>query len=324
MTQYIIRRLLQAIPLLVGISLIVFLLMQLSPGGPLALTEAVGSGTRMTPEELERLRASFGLDAPIHIRYIRWLGAVLQGDFGNSYNTGRPALVVVLERLPVTLLVTLTAWAIAIFLALVGGILAALYHNSVIDYALTTTAFLGISTPRFWSAIMLLFVFSYSLKWLPAVGLYDPRQEYSGLAAVWDRILHLILPVTVMTFYTFASLTRYVRSSMLEVLNSDYLRTARAKGVYERQVIWVHALKNAAIPVITVLTLQLPHLVAGSAIVEAIFAIPGMGRLYLESANSRDYPILLTVMMLISTLIILSNLLADILYGLLDPRVRYQ
>lgn len=324
MTQYIVRRLLQAIPLLLGISILVFVMLQMTPGGPLALSEASAAAGRVRPEDLERLRANLGLNEPMHIRYLRWLGNVLHGDFGNSFITGRPALQSVLERVPVTLTVTVSAWLIAIALALVLGILAALFQNTIVDYAATTLAFIGISTPRFWSALMLLFFFSFQLKWLPALGLYDPRETYTGLAAVVDRLKHLILPVTVMTFYAFASLTRYVRASMLDVLGTDYLRTARSKGLTERTVIVRHALKNAAIPVVTVLTLQIPQLVAGSAIVEAIFAIPGMGRLYVESANARDYPILMTIMVILSTIIILSNLLADILYGILDPRIRYQ
>jgi peptide/nickel transport system permease protein len=259
----------------------------------------------------------------MHIRYVRWLGNVLQGDFGNSLNTGRPTFITVTERLPITLTIAITAWLIAIVLAVIGGVLAAMKPNSLLDYVITTVAFLGISTPRFWSAIMLMFVFTFQLHWLPSLGLYDARANYTGWAATWDRFLHLVLPVTVMTFYTFASLTRYVRSSMLDVLSADYLRTARAKGLSERMVIAKHAIKNAAIPVVTVLTLQLPHLVSGSAIVESIFAVPGMGRLYVDSAKQLDYPILLAIMMMLSVLIILSNLLADILYAVLDPRIRY-
>ncbi len=323
MTAYIIRRLLQAIPLLLGISIIVFVLLQMTPGGPMALADVSSAGGRVRPEDLERLRASMGLNDPIHVRYLRWLGNVLQGDFGESFSTGRPAMLSVLERVPVTLLVTLPSWFIAIALAMFLGIVAALRQNTIVDYAATTSAFIGISTPRFWSALMLLFIFSFQLHWLPAVGLYDARADYTGLEAVLDRLRHLILPWTVMTFYAFASLTRYVRSSMLEVLTSDYLRTARSKGLSERAVIVGHAVKNAAIPVVTVLTLQLPQLIAGSAIVEAIFAIPGFGRLYVEAANARDYPILLAAMLLLSTVIILSNLLADVLYGVLDPRIRY-
>jgi len=323
MTRYIVRRLLQAIPLLLLISVIIFFLLQMAPGGPLSLSSQLESAALMSGEQYQRLRASMGLDVPMHIRYFRWLWNVLHGDFGYSLNTGRPTLIVVTERIPITLLITVTAWIIAIVLAVVIGVVAAMRPNTLFDYAATTFAFLGISTPRFWSAIMLLFIFTFRLRWLPSVGLYDARADYTGWAAIWDRILHLIMPVTVMVFYTFASLTRYVRSSMLDVLSADYLRTARAKGLAERGVIVGHALKNASLPVVTVLTLQIPHLVSGSAIVESIFAIPGMGRLYVESANYRDYPILLAIMMLLSVLIILSNLLADILYAVLDPRIRY-
>jgi peptide/nickel transport system permease protein len=321
--RYIVRRLLQSIPLLIGISIIVFIMLQMTPGGPLAAFENPGATGRANPEELERMRARYGLDDPLYIQYLKWAGDLVRGDWGTSFTSGRPVLTVILERLPVTLTVTVIAFVLTILLAFPIGIIAAVKQYTLFDYFFTTVSFLGISVPRFWSALMLLFIFTFSLNWLPATGLYDARYDYTGLAMVRDRALHLILPVSVMTFYLFAQLTRYVRASMLEVLYRDYVRTARAKGLAERPIILFHAMRNGMIPVITVLALYIPDLFVGSVIVESIFAIPGMGRLFIDSAHSRDYPVLMGIVMLTAIIVILSNLIADVIYGLLDPRIRY-
>ncbi|MDI3341531.1 MAG: ABC transporter permease [Sphaerobacter sp.] len=324
MSHYVIRRVLQAIPMLIGISVIVFVLLQMTPGGPLAVVENPGGSGRVTQEQLERLRARYGLDDPLYVRYLRWAGDLVRGDWGTSFNTGQPVLTMIWERVPTTLLVTGLAFLVALALAFPIGIVSAARQYSLFDYLATSAAFLGIAVPSFWLALMFLYVFTFTLDWLPAVGLSDPRQQHDGLAAVVDRAQHLIMPVSVLALVSTASLTRYVRAAMLDVLGQDYMRTARAKGLAEQAVITVHALKNAAIPIVTILALEIPDLFIGSVIVESIFAISGMGRLFVESADLRDYPVLMGILLIASFLVILFNLIADILYSRLDPRIRYR
>ncbi|MFO7271647.1 ABC transporter permease [Sphaerobacter thermophilus] len=324
MSHYVIRRALQAIPLLIGISVIVFVLLQMTPGGPLAIAENPGGSGRVTQEQLERLRAKYGLDDPLYMRYLHWAGDLVRGDWGTSFNTGQPVLAMIGERIPATLLLTGLAFLVTLILAFPIGIISAARQYSLFDYIATTAAFLGIAVPSFWLALMFLYVFTFSLGWLPAVGLGDPRQQYEGFAAVVDRARHLIMPVSVLALVSTASLTRYVRAAMLDVLGQDYMRTARGKGLTERAALMRHALKNAAIPVVTILALEIPDLFIGSVIVESIFAISGMGRLFVESADLRDYPVLMGILLIASFLVILFNLIADILYSRLDPRIRYR
>jgi len=324
MSHYVIRRALQAIPLLIGISVIVFVLLQMTPGGPLAIAENPGGSGRVTQEQLERLRAKYGLDDPLYMRYLHWAGDLVRGDWGTSFNTGQPVLAMIGERIPATLLLTGLAFLVTLILAFPIGIISAARQYSLFDYIATTAAFLGIAVPSFWLALMFLYVFTFSLGWLPAVGLGDPRQQYEGFAAVVDRARHLIMPVGVLALVSTASLTRYVRAAMLDVLGQDYMRTARGKGLTERAALMRHALKNAAIPVVTILALEIPDLFIGSVIVESIFAISGMGRLFVESADLRDYPVLMGILLIASFLVILFNLIADILYSRLDPRIRYR
>lgn len=323
MTAYVLRRVLQAIPLLVAISILVFLLLQMTPGGPFAMTEGAGATGRGAEQALEQMRARYGLDDPLYLQYLRWAGAFVRGDWGVSFNTGRPVLVVILERLPTTLLLTGLAFLVTILLALPVGILAATRQYSLFDYATTTASFLGISVPSFWFGLMLLHVFTFSLDWLPASGLSNPRTQLQGWAAFWDAVRHLVMPVAVLALVSVAGITRYMRASMLEVIHQDYVRTARAKGLTEKVVIGKHALRNGAIPVVTVLALEVPDLFVGSVITETIFGIPGMGRLFIEAANLRDYPVLMGILAIGAGLVVLFNLLADVLYALLDPRISY-
>jgi peptide/nickel transport system permease protein len=322
--RYLVRRLAQAVPLLVAISALIFVMLQMTPGGPLAVAETAGRSGRVTAEDLQRLRNKYGLDDPIPIQYFHWARDLLQGDWGTSFNTGLPVMTMIRERLPTTLLVMGLSFLVTLLLAFPIGILSALRRYTFFDYLTTTVSFLGIAIPSFWFALMLMFVFSYSLDWLPSVGLSDPRASYSGLEAVADRALHLVMPVAVLALTSTASMTRYVRAAMLDVVGQDYVRTAQAKGLGERTVIGVHALKNAAIPIVTVLALELPDLFIGAVIVESVFAISGMGRLFIESANLRDYPVLMGVLMIAATLVVALNLLADLLYAVLDPRIRYE
>jgi peptide/nickel transport system permease protein len=322
-SRYFIRRVLQAIPLLIGITIIIFVMLQMTPGGPLAVGENPAGRGRVTEEDLQRLRNQYGLNDPMYVQYLNWLGDLAQGDLGTSFNTGLPVLRMIGERLPTTLLVMGLAFALTLMLSIPIGILAAVRRYSFFDYFTTSFSFLGIAIPSFWFAIMLIYLFSFQLGWLPSVGLTDPRADHEGFSGLWDRVTHLIMPVSVLALTSTANVTRYVRAAMLDVISQDYVRTARAKGLREQMVIWVHALKNAAIPIVTVLALELPDLFIGAVIVESVFAIAGMGRLFIESANLRDYPVLMGVLTIAAALVIFFNLLADLLYGALDPRVRY-
>lgn len=322
MGRYAIRRLLQAIPLLIGISALVFLMLQMTPGGPLAIAEDAGG--RMTAEDLERLRNKYGLDDPLYVQYLNWGGDLIRGDWGTSFNTGQPVLSMIMERVPTTLLVTGLAFLLSLMISIPIGLLSAVRQYSFFDHFSTSISFMGISIPSFWSSLMLLFLFSFSLGWLPSVGLSDLRQDLTGWDAFVDRVKHLILPVSVLALTSTASLTRYIRAAVLDVLGQDYIRTARAKGLREHVILLTHALKNASTPIITVLATELPDLFIGAVIVESVFAISGMGRLFVDSANLRDYPVLMGILMLASGLVILCNILADLLYGVVDPRIRYR
>jgi peptide/nickel transport system permease protein len=321
MTGYILRRLLQSIPLLLVISIIIFLLLQMTPGGPLAIGETVGSG-RVTAEQLNRLRAAYGLDKPLYIRYVYWLRDFIQGDWGTSFNTGRPVLEMILERLPTTLLLTGLAYLVMLTLSFPIGIFSSVRQYSFLDYVLTSLAFIGISIPSFWFGLLLLYMFSFKTGCLPAFGLTDVSQDYSGFAHIWDVGRHLIMPVSVLALIDTAAVTRYIRASMLEIIHQDYVRTARAKGLGERAIILKHVLRNATIPIVTVLALRIPDLFLGTVVTETIFAIPGMGRLFIMSADLRDYPVLMGILVIAAILVILSNLFADVLYAALDPRIR--
>lgn len=324
MSNYLVRRLLQAVPLLIVISIIIFAMLQMTPGGPLAVGEGGGRSGRVTEEDLQRLRNKYGLDDPMYVQYLNWGRDLVRGDWGTSFNTGLPVLTMIQERLPTTLLVMGLSFLVTVLLAFPTGILAALRRYTFFDYLTTSISFLGIAVPSFWFALMLMFIFSFTLGWLPSVGLSDPRANYSGWAAVVDTGRHLIMPVIVLSLTSTASITRYVRAAMLDVIGQDYVRTAQAKGLSDRTIVGLHALKNGAIPIVTVLALELPDLFIGAVIVESVFAISGMGRLFIESAGLRDYPVLMGVLMISALLVITFNLLADVLYALLDPRIRYK
>ncbi|MCU0486133.1 MAG: ABC transporter permease [Anaerolineales bacterium] len=321
MSAYILRRLLQSIPLILVISVIIFLLIQMTPGGPLAIGESIGTG-RVTPEQLERLRARYGLDQPLILRYFYWLRDFLRGDWGTSFNTGRPVLEMILERLPTTLLLTGLAYGVMLVLSFPIGIYSSVRQYSFFDYVLTSLAFIGISIPSFWFGLLLLYLFSFQTSLLPAFGLNDVTQEFTGFARLWDMARHLIMPVSVLALIDTAAVTRYIRASMLDTIHQDYVRTARAKGLWERRVILKHVLRNATIPIVTILALRIPDLFLGTVVTETIFSIPGMGRLFIMSADLRDYPVLMGILVIASVLVIFSNLLADLLYAVLDPRIR--
>lgn len=321
MMRFVLRRLLAAVPLLLLISALIFGLLLAAPGGPLAGSEAAHPAGEAA---MARLREAWGLDLPPWQQYLRWLGLVLQGDWGTSYNSGQPVLELIAQRLPATLQLTAVSLLLAALIVVPLGVAAALAPRSPLDYGLSALAVTGISMPVFWLALMLIWLFSVHLGWLPSSGLSDPRSQAQGGAALLERLQHLVLPVACFTLVTVASLVRYVRGAMLEVLQQDYLRTARAKGAGEWRVIGWHALRNALIPVVTVFTLELPRLFLGSVVIETLFALPGVGRLFIDSVMVRDYPVLMGVLVIASVIVVASNLLADVLYAWLDPRVAAQ
>jgi peptide/nickel transport system permease protein len=317
--RYIIRQLLQAIPLLIAISFVVFLVMSAAPGGPLSAYE---NNPRLTPEDLERLKERFGLNTPVPVRYFNWLMSILQGDLGWSISQQRPVAAIIGERLGNTLMLMGIAFIVSLLIAFPIGILAASKQYSIFDYLTTTFSFIGLSIPIFWSGLMAIIIFSVTLGWLPSTGTHTVSLE--NTFDLGDRIAHMILPVTVLALNSAGQYTRYIRASMLETLGQDYIRTARSKGLRERLVFWRHALKNAAIPVVTIAALDLPTLFGGAIITESIFAWPGMGQLFWRAANPPDYAILIDLVTISAALVILFNLLADIIYGWLDPRIKYK
>ncbi len=314
--KYLLLRILGTIPLLLGVSLILFAVLHLAPGSPL---DIYTDNPAVTREALERIRVSLGLDQPLHIQYFSWIKSFALGDWGYSIRTSRPALQEALERLPATLVLSGSAFAIALLIALPLGIVSAVRRYSFIDHAATLFSFIGISMPVFWLALMMQLLFAVQLHWLPSAGVTT-----IGDGSFLDRLRHLILPASVLSLAFIAGWSRYIRSSMIEVLSLDYVRTARSKGLSERRVTYRHALKNALIPVVTVVALDLAGLFSGAVITETVFAWPGLGRLFIESMNGRDYPVLLGLLMFGSFMLIFVNLLTDLLYAVLDPRVRYE
>jgi len=323
MTQYIIRRIIQAIPLLLVISLTVFVLMNLIPGGPLAAYE---NNPNITPEDLARLKRELGLDAPIHVRYWNWLTAVVRGDWGISEVTRRPALVEITEKLPNTLYLSLVAFFSALAISIPIGIISAIRQYSWFDHTMTTIAFIGQSMPVFWFGLILIIIFNVTLKnpftggpLLPGGGMFTIGAPFS----LEDRLSHLILPASVLIFFSLGSHIRYMRAGMLDVLHQDYIRTAHAKGLTERAVLIKHAFKNSILPLVTIIGLEIPGLFAGAVITETIFSWPGMGRLFFNSIERGDYAVMMGILMMSATLIVAFGLITDIVYAFIDPRIRF-
>lgn len=322
MLRYLGRRLLLLIPLLLGITLISFVVIHLAPGEPTDLQ------TQMNPqasaEMQERLRVEYGLDQPLYIQYGRWLSRLVQLDFGESFATDRrPVLDKILERLPVTILLNVLSILLILAVAVPLGVVSAIRRNSIFDRTTTILVFTGFAMPSFWLALLLMDWFGVRLGWLPVSGLKSLGYEYLGWGAqILDRLSHLILPVFVSAIGGLAGFSRYMRSNMLEVIRQDYILTARAKGLAERTVVYHHALRNALLPVITILGLSVPGLIGGSVIFETIFAIPGMGKLFYDGVMMRDYPLIMGILVIGAALTLLGNLLADLSYALADPRIR--
>lgn len=314
MTAYILRRLLQGGVVLLLISAVTFLLINLAPGGP---TSAVSLGR--TAEEREAVLKQYGLDRPILVRYLDWLGGVSRGDLGKSYNQGLPVASLLAQRMGNTLLLALSALALTAVLGVGLGVLSALYKNRWPDHLISSLATVGMSVPAFWLGIVAIIVFAVQFKWLPSSGIFTVGQEFS----LADRLRHLAMPAGVLAFTLMPNVIRITRSALLEVLTSDYVRTARAKGVSEQVVLLKHTLKNAMVPVIAILGLITTVLFSGSVVVVSVFGWAGLGRLAIEAANGRDYPVILGVTLLVGAIVVVVNLLVDVLYAAVDPRINH-
>lgn len=313
MGTYVVRRLLQAIVLLVIVSVTTFALIHSAPGGPSLL-----SNPELSRQDIAQMREQMGLNDPLPVQYARWLANLLRGNLGASYNTVEPVAGLIADRLPNTLLLTGGALALSILVALPLGVLSATRRNTRFDRMVAGVSFFGVSIPIFWLGIMLIILFSSQLRWLPAGGMATLGAPFS----LADRLEHLALPMVVLATANLAELTRYTRSSMITVLGEDYVRTAHAKGLRGRTVIFRHALRAALIPVVTVVGVLLPRAVSGAAITETVFSWPGMGRLAVEAATTRDYPVVMGTTLTVAVVVVFSSLLTDVAYGYLDPRVR--
>jgi len=318
---YVVRRVAGAIPLLILISAIVFTLIALAPGDPL-LTMRMENPRAVSPEAIDRLRAHYHLDDPLPVRYLYWLKSVLEGDWGYSSTYKVPVRDLVISRVPNTLVLTVSAWLLGLIVALPIGIVSAAKKYSAFDYAATFAAFLALSMPPVWFGFLTIMLFGVKLKWLPIGGVADLATGTVGALLV-DRLKHIILPMTVLGLVQVAYWVRYVRTSLLEVLGMDYIRTAKAKGLGERKVLLKHAMRNALIPVLTIAALDIPYFFGGAVVVETVFSWPGMGRLMYQAVIGSDYNLALCCLMLLAVLTIASNLAADVLYAVVDPRVSY-
>ncbi len=324
MLKYIVKRLLLSFPLLIGITIISFSVIHLAPGEPTDMQ--VELNPKVSLQAKQRLRQLYGLDKPLHTQYWDWLKRIFKLDFGYSFAPdGRPVWDKISERIGITLLINVLSLLLILCAAIPIGVLSATRQYSVFDKISTVFVFIGFATPTFWLALLLMILFGVQLGWLPISGLRSLNYEYLSFGnQILDQVKHLILPVFLSAFGGLAGLSRYTRANMLEVIRQDYITTARAKGLSERVVIYKHALRNALLPIITILGLSLPALIGGSVIFESIFAIPGMGQLFWQSVMSRDYPVIMGILVIGAVLTLLGNLLADLSYSLADPRIKYQ
>jgi len=317
MIQFIIRRLLHSIPLLIGVSIIGFGLMHLAPGGPLGVYTL---NPTVSSQDIERIKVVFGLDQPIYLQYWKWATNLVQGNWGTTFFGGRPVFWVILERVPATLLLAGLSLSIAMLLGTAIGVLGAVKRYSIFDYLATTGAMFALSFPTFWFGLMAIFIFAVELRWLPSGGMYTLGEEGNP----WDLLRHLVLPVMVLSLVIVATWSRYARSSFLEVIHQDYIRTARAKGLRNREILARHAFPNALPPLVALVGVPLPFLFSGALVTETIFGWPGMGRLFVDSLTMKEYPVLMGMMMFTAIFVIIGNLLADIGVALVDPRVRLE
>ena len=319
MGNYLFRRLIIALPSLIGISLILFVLLALAPGDPFG---ELAANPNIPPEVREALRIKFGIDDPVLIRYFRWLVAILHGDWGFSFASRIDVDQLVLQRIPTTLYVVGSAQLVALAVALPVGVYAAMRPYSIFDQIANTIAFIGFSLPTFFTGLLLILIFSVNLGWLPFV--YRVDIPATGWQWYWESFKQAIMPIIVLGLFQAASYTRYVRSAVLDVIKLDYVTTARSKGLAERKVIVKHVVRNALIPVVTLVALQMPSVFGGAIVTEQIFRIPGIGSLLISAILANDTPVIMAVTFVFACLVILFNLLADIIYGWLDPRISYR
>ena len=328
MTTYILRRLLGAVPLVLGIATIIFFVVNLAPGDP-ALRYM---NPNLSPETLEQIRVNMGLDRPVHVRYVKWMAALARGDLGYSFTRNRPVLDIIKEILPNTLLLSVTAIGIAFVVGILLGIIQAVRQYSILDSITSVLALFFYSMLSFWLALMMVLTFSLFARnvwdwpiWFPASDIQDVARY--PFMTVWekvqDRLWHLALPATSLALVLAAGIARYTRASMLEVIRQDFVRTARAKGLSEPVVVLKHALRNGLIPVITLLGLYLPFLFSGTVFIETVFAWPGMGKLIVDAITQRDYPVIMAGSLIFANMVVVGNLIADMLYAIVDPRIRY-
>lgn len=315
MFRYLVRRTLALLPVFFLMTVIVFVLIRMVPGDPI---DVMYGAEGMDEARRAALSKSLGLDQPVVIQYLRWIGRALTGDLGNSYRAQMPVLDLILQRLPATVFLSLGALFFSVLIAIPLGILSAVKRNSGADLAAMGFAILGISLPQFWSGIMLVLIFAIGLGWLPSIDYVSPTED------LIQFLRHLILPAITLGWSLAGTTTRLTRSSMLEELNRDYVRTARGKGMPERRVLFIHAMRNAMIPTITMIGLQLAFLIGGAVIVEVVFAWPGIGLLVVDSIFARDYPVVQGVILTIAILVVVVNLAVDVVYTLIDPRIRLQ
>jgi peptide/nickel transport system permease protein len=316
MSQYVLRRVLIAIPSLLGISLVLFVVLALAPGDPFA---DLATNPNVPPEVAAALRARFGLDDPIYLRYLHWLSAMAHGDWGFSFVSRMNVDTLILQRLPATLYVIGSAQILALLVAIPVGVYAATKPYSLFDQIANTLAFVGFSLPTFFTGILFILIFSVTLDWLPLV--YSTDIKATGIAWVLEMIRQAIMPVAVLGLFQAASMTRFVRSAMLDVIRLDYVTTARAKGLGQAKVIVKHVMRNAMIPVVTLIALQMPAVFGGAIVTEQIFRVPGIGSLLISSILANDTPVVMAVTFVFACLVVLFNLIADVLYGWLDPRI---
>ena len=320
MGRYILRRLLIAIPTLLVISFVVFAILAVAPGDPMAQFAA---NPAVPPEVRANIRRSLGLDQPWPIRYVMWLIAAMQGNLGFSFQSKVPVMDLLMLKLPNTLAVLGVAYVLSVILALPIGVVSAVKRYSVFDHAATTFAFIGFSVPTFFTGILLILLFSVKLRWLPFIYDSSVKVSLTDPASILPQLRQSIMPIAVLTLFQTATLARFMRSEMLEHLPLDYVRTARAKGITERLVVLRHVFRNSLIPVVTLVALGVPTVFAGALITEQIFAIPGIGSLLISAINNSDTPVVMGATFIFAVLVVLFNLIADVLYGVLDPRIRY-
>lgn len=320
MTKYIFKRILIAIGVLFGVSVIIFSLVHMQPGNP--YTSMIDP--TVPPEVIKEMLTKIGYYDPIHIKYIKWISRALRGDLGYSIQYGQPVLQVINSRIWNTVLLSSFALIISTVLGIIIGIISAIKKNTLFDYVTTVFSFIGISIPAFFFGLLLIKIFAFDFPILPVSGMKTLGEDYTGIKNALDVLKHMILPGLVLALLQSAAFVRYTRSSMLEVLDKDYIRTAKAKGLTKKKSILKHGVKNALIPLVTIICMQIPFIFSGALLTETIFVWPGIGRLNYDAVLNRDYPLIMGILMILSIIILLSNLLADILYAVIDPRIKYK